>query len=147
MEISLKLYKALEEKFNYNIVNKQPLTTIPNAKMVLYSVDNGIGFKLFSTLEERLVYLKNNKSSYQRLLTIGYIGNVADKDNVIKIDYEDNNVPQLLSIIDKDSYYVYDFDESKKRGKYIWNIYMGDLRHIYEEFENKSNLNSVIKFR
>ena len=134
-------------------VNVQPLKKIPKTKLEFYSLHNGLSYDFFETKRERDIVALNSKSSYIRRLTLGYIGKVAGKDNVIKETFDDidakdmfDNI-RLVSMIDKESYYVYNAEESARSGEYVWDKYRGDIRPMYSELTKVSYLKNKIKTR
>ena len=103
MEISSRLYKELERIYGYEEVNHDPLSEVE--------------------IPESLASIDVSKNGM--VLKYEYLGDLIGKKDVIR-ETADTGKVRFLSIADveKYTYNVYNFDKSKKIGRFIWDHFM-----------------------
>lgn len=127
------VYFYLKMMFDVKNENINLLPILPSSIMELYCFDNGINCQYFNSLEE----LKEFESSQRNVglsFKIEYLGDVANKENVIKQSYK-NGAYRLISYIDNHNYEVYNEEKSKYKGVFVWDHYFGNISDIYYAFD------------
>ena len=134
MDISLRLYKQLEDIYGYKIVNKDPLNKkeLNKSIVTMYGANIGFDIKLFKTKKEREEWIIKENPKFALRYTYDYLGEVANKKHVIK-EIDGGGTIRLIAVnaLDKYSYDVYNFIKSKITGKYNWIHYMDDYSEKY----------------
>ena len=120
-----EMYNKLDMFLNSEIVDVSPLKKedLPEATLTLYCVSNGLETKYFDTKQEREDWIKINRPDICYRYTSEYLGEVADRSTVLN-QRDENGNSRLIAITDKYEYDVYNYEKSKKLGKYIWEHYV-----------------------
>lgn len=117
-------------------VNKNPLSEIPTPQMKLYGFSGVFKSTFFDTEEELMEYVKNNDTSWGSLCVIEFLGNVADRSDVIRKTSE-NGMTTLYTVVDEDGYAIYNSERSTYRGEFTWEYNHGNLRTMYSAFRDR----------
>ena len=116
--------------------NINPLTEIPKSQMKLYGFSNGFISNYFDTEEELENWMKNNDTSFGTKCIIEYIGNVAERSDVIKVTNE-RNKSKLYTAADEDGYGIYNNERSIYCGQFIWEYNHGSIKEMYTAFKER----------
>ena len=106
-------------------INEGPLIEFPESQMTLYGYKKGTIKYFFDTEEQRQEYIKKyQKDGELKLFIVDFIGNMADRYNVIKYT-ENNGKPKFVAEKSTAFVDVYNEEESNKTGEFIWDIGLG----------------------
>lgn len=128
-------------------INGEPLATI-------YTVSNGITSKCFDTLEAREEYIKNNKIPICIRYTVNYYGNIGDRKNIIRElnPKLGNGFDQVISVGDRQSYEILDWNLSKSKDTLVWRSSNQDindklilLQALISKFKKMQNIQGKAK--
>lgn len=135
--------------------NINPLTEIPEPKMVLYMCEGILTNECFDSEEKLLEYIEkvkqfDNISNFE-VSVIQYLGDVAGKSDVIrntiigniregnfvKID-EENRKSIMLYVYDTNGIGIYNERRSIYTGEFVWEyLEGGNLRKVYNAFKER----------
>ena len=120
-----EMYNKLDAFLNSEIIDISPLKKedLPESVFTLYCVSNGLETHYFDTLEEREEWIIKTKPKFTYCYISEYLGDVANRSTVFN-QYDENGNSRLIAITDKYDYDVYNYDKSKKLGKYTWEHYV-----------------------
>lgn len=123
---------SLLKKFcDGELVNKNPLTEIPNPDMRLYHIDENY----FESIDELLHYCRINNKSAKGLKILDYYREFAGRNDVIKS--QDCDTIMLYTAVDEDGYGMYNNERSIYRGEFTWEYNHGSIREMYKPFRDK----------
>ena len=126
----------LKEMFDYDQINIDPLTEIPESKMRLYNCFCIFNSPYFDSLEELKEWVLDNNIKYDDVCTIDYLGEVAGQSDVFRKTFK-NGKEFLYTACDEDGYGIYNYDKSFSKGRFIWDYTFGDIKDMYDAFRNK----------
>lgn len=112
--------------------NINPLKEIPDPFMRLY----GTYGNYFDTFEEAINYCKKNNISTDKIHILDYLGNVAERNDVIRKTYMNGNFI-LYTAVDEDGYGIYNYERSIYNGKFIWEYVHGNIKEMYIPFRDR----------
>ena len=104
------------------------------SQMTLYCFTTGYESIYFRSQDNMAQYLKNNNISLGFKTKIEYMGNILNSIDVIRQTYEDETY-RYITVANEDGYLFYNFEQSKKENKPIWEYLPGSLRELYDAFK------------
>ena len=119
-----------------NLNDEKVLKEIPESKMRLYCYSCVLKTDVFNTMEELDNYVNSGHIHRGEKVLIDYLGNMADKIDVIRVTYSDDSV-RYFSVVDELAVEIYNEEKSNTLGKYIWEYEFGDLKDIYKAFSDR----------
>ena len=128
--------ELLKRLFNGEPKNINPLTEIPQSQMRLYGFSGFLKSAFFDTEEELIEWIKNNNTSIGEVCIIDYLGNVAGRDDVIRLTYK-NGKSDLCVACDEDGYGIYNNDRSIYKGVFVWEYNHGSISEMYSAFRDR----------
>ena len=109
---------------------------MPQSQMRLYGFSGFIKSAFFDTEEELIEWIKNNNTSIGDVCIIDYLGNVAGRDDVIRLTYK-NGKSDLCVACDEDGYGIYNNDRSIYKGVFVWEYNHGSISEMYSAFRDR----------
>ncbi|MBQ7141222.1 MAG: hypothetical protein IJO32_06950 [Bacilli bacterium] len=116
--------------------NINPLTEIPEPQMRLYGFSGAFKSAFFDTEEELIEYVKTHNTQYGNICVMEYLGNVADRSDVIRLTYKSGK-SVLYTSVDEDGYGIYNNERSIYRGEFVWEYNHGSIREMYSAFRDR----------
>ena len=105
-------------------------------KMRLYGFSGAFSSAFFDTEEELIEYVKTSDTAFGNLCVIDYLGTVANRSDVIRVTYKDNE-PRLYTAVDENGYGIYNKERSIYEGKDVWEYSYGSIREMYSAFRER----------
>lgn len=116
-------------------VGKDPLVDIPEPTTTLYGLVDIFASQFFETLEELKSFLKEHNGKLEEYYILEYLGDMAGRDDVIRITYKSNRGEQVqyYAPTSTEHYGVYNHQRSIYCGKHIWEGQDGNyLREFFD---------------
>ncbi len=123
-----------KELIKLNLDKTNPNHNLPKVKLRLYVLKGIFKNKYFETKELLKEYCDKEDTSFYQLAAMDFFDEALGKEDVIRIITEDGKV-EILSIIDNNTYEVYNNLESEIKEDFVWNIKEGNITDIYNEFK------------
>ena len=115
--------------------NVNPLKEAPIPKMAIYAFSIGKKSKYFDIEDDLIEYVVKNNIDYDKIYMVEYLGDVAGRSDVIKINSKNSEI--ICSPIDEDGYAIYNAKRSIYKGRFIWEYKDGSLKEIYDAFRDR----------
>lgn len=131
-----KMGKLLKEFVDGKPKNVNPLTEIPIPQMRLYGFDGAFKSAFFDTEAELIEYVKIHDTQFGSICVMDYLGNVADRSDVIRLTYKSGK-QVLYTSVDEDGYGIYNNERSIYRGEFVWEYNHGGISEMYSAFRDR----------
>lgn len=106
------------------------------SQMKLYGYRGVFNSEFFDTDEELSEWMKTEKLGFGIKCIIDYVGNVAGRNDVLKIT-EIGGLTYLVTACDEDGYGIYNEERSNRCNTFIWEYYHGNLSSMYKAFRDR----------
>ncbi len=124
--------ESIEKCTDKELVNKNPLTEMPNPEMRLFDINGDY----FETKEELEGYCQCKGLSMDNPCVLDYLRSFAGRSDVIRKTYK-NGRNIFFAAIDEDGYGIYNYERSIYKREFIWEFSYGDIREIYTPFRDR----------
>ena len=115
-------------------VGKDPLTDIPEPKMVLYGTNIFSPYSFF-TLGGLQDFLEEQGEEFEEYFVLEYLGDMAGREDVIRVTYIDERGERVhyYTPTAAEHYGKYDHERSVYRGEHIWEGHDGNyLKEFFD---------------
>lgn len=131
-----KMGKLLKKFVDGKPKNVNPLTKIPEPQMRLYGFSGAFNSAFFDTEAELIEYVKTHDTQFGSICVMDYLGNVADRSDVIRLTYKSGK-QVLYTSVDEDGYGIYNNERSIYRGEFVWEYNHGSISEMYSAFRDR----------
>ena len=112
------------------------VSEVAELKMRLYAVSKNNKYIYFTTENELINYIQGNEISYKTINIIDFLGNCANKSDVIRVVNVNQKI-LLYTPCDEDGYGIYNEERSNKEQSFIWEYHYGNISEFYSEFRKR----------